>query len=84
MPFPQSVKDDALARSNGRCECKRQHHDRPDTPHHGDRCDSPLKGGYHFHHIVAVEAGGKDILSNCEVLCIKCHELTRTYGRASD
>jgi 5-methylcytosine-specific restriction endonuclease McrA len=24
--------------------------------------------------------GGKDIPSNCEILCQKCHKQTRSYG----
>ena len=79
MAFPESVKDQAFRRSGGRCECHRKHvgvH----APHHGGRCLKRLTkyGAWHAHHIVDT---GLDIVSNCEVLCIPCHQLTRTYGR---
>jgi 5-methylcytosine-specific restriction endonuclease McrA len=38
-------------------------------------------GGWEAHHKVAVATVGSDSLSNCEILCIKCHKNTRTYGR---
>jgi 5-methylcytosine-specific restriction endonuclease McrA len=34
--------------------------------------------GWEAHHITAEDAGGKDILSNCEILCQQCHKMTRT------
>lgn len=79
MAFSEAVKDSAFARARGRCECHRQHNGL-DAPHHGGRCPKTFtRGGqWHAHHITA---GGPDTLSNCEVLCIPCHQLTRTYGR---
>lgn len=79
MPFSVIIKDQAFARSGGRCECNRQHSGLT-APHHGGRCPSTFtkQGKWEAHHITA---GGSDNLSNCEVLCESCHELTRTYGR---
>lgn len=74
MAFPEDVKDAAFKRSRGRCECRRKSHS------HGVRCNTTIwrHRNVHFHHI---NAYGDDILSNCEALCIKCHRLTRSYGR---
>jgi len=82
MAFSESVKDEAFKRSGGRCECNRQHTGINDAPHHGGRCSKTFTrhGNWHAHHKVSLKAGGSDTLSNCEVLCIKCHELTKSYG----
>ncbi len=82
MAFSDTVKDDAFKRSGGRCECHRQHPGRTDAPHHGGRGPRTFgrHGAWEAHHITAESAGGPDTLSNCEVLCEKCHQLTATYG----
>lgn len=79
MPFSEIVKDQAFARSGGRCECTRQHTGQ-NAPHHGGRCPNTFTrhGAWEAHHIAA---DGSDTLSNCEALCTTCHELTRSYGR---
>lgn len=84
MAFSESVKDAAYKLSGDRCECTRQHSGRTDAPHHGGRCTVTFSrhGNWQAHHIISVSAGGSDNLSNCEVLCTKCHELTRTYGNS--
>jgi 5-methylcytosine-specific restriction endonuclease McrA len=81
MAFSETVKDQAYRRSGGRCECNRQHAGAT-APHHGGRCPNTFgrNGSWHAHHRTAVAAGGSDDLSNCEVLCIPCHQLTLTYG----
>lgn len=78
MAFSQSTKDQALARSGSRCECTRQHAGQA-AAHHGGRCATTL-GRWEAHHKTALSSGGSDALSNCEVLCISCHQLTATYG----
>lgn len=80
MAFSEAVKQQAYKRSGGRCECTRQHLGALNAPHHGGRCPSLLLYGWHAHHKVSVLAGGSDTLSNCEALCVRCHELTRSYG----
>lgn len=79
MAFSETVKDEAFKRSGGRCECTRQHPGRTDAPHHGGRCARTFtrQGSWEAHHITA---GGPDTLSNCEALCVTCHQLTSTYG----
>jgi hypothetical protein len=79
IPFPESVKDQAFARSGGRCECNRMHAGLQ-APHHGGRCPRTFtrQGAWEAHHI---NADGPAVLSNCEALCTTCHELTRSYGR---
>jgi len=74
MAFSQLVKDQALARAGGRCECTRLRHG------HIGRCLK--RGPFHFHHKTALAVGGYDGLSNCEVLCVSCHKLTQSYGRS--
>lgn len=71
-PFPQSVKDAAYKRAGGKCECKRS------VCGHTGRCNKSLVIGWHAHHI---NSNGPATLSNCEALCIDCHQNTRSYGR---
>lgn len=82
MAFSEVTKDQAFARSGGRCECNRLHTGVTSAPHHGGRCTNTFTrhGNWEAHHKVAVSSGGSDNLSNCEVLCVKCHQLTQTYG----
>jgi 5-methylcytosine-specific restriction endonuclease McrA len=69
MPFPESVKDAAFARSGGRCECARK-----EDGHSQGRCATALtRKSAEFHHKTATNAGGPDTLDNCEVLCVTCH-----------
>ena len=84
MAFPQSVVDDAWERSGGKCECRRTTHG------HNGRCNNQLNYGsrgndnspgcWEAHHIVSVDSGGSNTLSNCEILCCPCHKKTQTYG----
>jgi len=83
--FPKEELEKALGKADGRCECRRTNqvclkkHDR-------DRCrESGFTIGnrgtrWEAHHRTSQDAGGPDIASNCEILCIDCHEATRTYG----
>jgi 5-methylcytosine-specific restriction endonuclease McrA len=82
MAFSEATKDEAYKRSGGRCECTRLHPGITSAPHHGGRCTTTFTryGNWEAHHKTAVSSGGSDNLSNCEVLCKKCHELTGTYG----
>ena len=78
MSFSEMTKDQAYARSGGQCECRRQ-----DGLHYG-RCSTrvPRRGpGVEYHHVHADRLGGPDTLSNCEVLCPRCHAATASYGR---
>ena len=82
MAFSESVKDAAYRRSGGRCECTRKHSYAVNPPHSGGRCPTTFGryGNWEAHHIIAIASGGSDSLSNCEVLCHRCHVLTDTYG----
>ena len=81
MPFPETVKDAAYLRSGGRCECTRQHGGRS-ALHSGGRCPSQFGRirGWEAHHIVDEAMGGDNTLSNCQSLCIACHDLTQLLG----
>ena len=72
MAFSELTKVQAMRRAGGRCQCTRHGHG------HTGRC--PHKG-VEFHHKLSQFAGGGDGLANCEVLCVKCHRLTTSYGR---
>jgi 5-methylcytosine-specific restriction endonuclease McrA len=77
MAFSQETKDAALKRAGWQCECDRI----SCTVHQTLRCPTLLTPGrWHAHHKTAVASGGSDSLSNCQALCIPCHEKTRTYG----
>lgn len=77
MAFSAVVKDKAFRRSGGRCECRRATH-----LHFFGRCSATLtRSTAEFHHVTAKSVGGSDGLANCEVLCVKCHRLTPSYGR---
>jgi 5-methylcytosine-specific restriction protein A len=78
VAFNETTKQAALRRAGGQCECRRLScSEHPATY----RCQTRLAAGrFHFHHKTAVASGGDDSLSNCEVLCIPCHERTQTYG----
>lgn len=83
MAFPDSVVTEAWKRSGGQCECNLTSHG------HSWRCPTKLNWGsrglevshgWEAHHVTAEAAGGKDILSNCEILCQECHKKTQSYG----
>lgn len=79
MAFSEEVKRAAFSRAGGRCQCERL----ACTVHRTLKCDATLTGGrWHAHHKTASSVGGADTLSNCEVLCIPCHENTPSYGRS--
>lgn len=77
MAFSNETQRKARQRAGGFCECRRKEH-----AHIFGRCVSPLMiSGAEFHHKTAVNRGGSDGLSNCEVLCRSCHRKTNSYGR---
>lgn len=77
MAFSEATKQAAFRRAGGQCECRRL----SCTIHFTTRCQTKLTAGrWHAHHRTAVASGGEDSLSNCEALCIPCHEQTETYG----
>lgn len=84
MAFSETIKDEIFKRSGGQCECTRKH-EGLSAPHHGGRCSATFTrhGNWEAHHIVSQNAGGADTKRNGEALCVKCHELTRSYGNNS-
>lgn len=83
--FPEEELKKALASAGRRCECTRTNSDCL-RRHDRVRCDESgftleNRGTkWHAHHKTSQAAGGEDIASNCEILCIPCHQATRTYG----
>ncbi|MGO9643664.1 MAG: HNH endonuclease signature motif containing protein [Candidatus Bathyarchaeia archaeon] len=77
--FPDSLIAQAWRRAEACCECRRITHK------HRVPCGMRLtwenrgregRGAWEAHHIVGQNAGGADILSNCEILCWNCHSNT--------
>lgn len=74
MAFSQSDKDEIFKHAHGKCErcgkllCHDNHNE-------GER------GAWEAHHKTSIAAGGRDVPSNGEALCLACHKATRTYGR---
>ena len=87
MAFSDSVIRAAWERSGRRCECERSSHNHGYTGrctqylNWADRGNDRSPFGWEAHHKTAVSVGGGDSLSNCEILCIKCHKKTESYGR---
>jgi len=85
MAFSNKTVAEAFQRAGGKCECRRSacgHYIRCNkTIVWNQRGNDNAAGGWEAHHKVAVAAGGTDSLSNCEILCIKCHKNTGTYGK---
>ena len=76
MAFSKETTDAAWHRAGGKCECVRK-----TCEHHTGRCNAALTAHkWHAHHKTAQAVTENDTLSNCEALCISCHENTRTYG----
>lgn len=80
MSFTDDVVKEAWKRAGAKCECTRKTHD-----HNDDRCNKELfwsnrgrenEDQWEAHHIVSEEAGGMNTVSNCEILCWKCHKET--------
>jgi 5-methylcytosine-specific restriction endonuclease McrA len=77
MAFSDETKQAALKRAGYQCECARL----TCNVHSSVHCTTKLRtGNWHAHHKTAVASGGSDALSNCQALCIPCHEKTQTYG----
>lgn len=77
MPFTEDVVKQAWDRSGAQCECKRRTHSHFYTP-----CGRSLswekrgragQGGWEAHNITTY---GGDVLSNCEILCWECYDVT--------
>lgn len=79
MAFSEETVKQAWGRAGGKCECGRLLHLHPNV-----RCNKALvwgnrgkrgeRGCWEAHHRTAVESGGDDSLSNCEILCCECHD----------
>ena len=73
MPFSETVVKQAWQDAGEKCEgCKKA------LRWSSQGTDSVW--GWEAHHIHSVSSGGHDGLSNCKILCISCHQKTKTYG----
>jgi 5-methylcytosine-specific restriction protein A len=58
--FSKAVKRDAAKRCEGKCE----------------ECGIRLRsGGFHYDHVNPDYFGGEPTLENCQVLCLRCHDI---------
>lgn len=80
MAFSEETVRQAWNRAGGKCECRRT------NCGHGGRCNKELllgsRGtesnyGWEAHH---EDSNGDNSLTNCEILCQKCHKNTQSYG----
>ncbi len=80
MAFSEEVVAQAWDRADYKCECQREIHF-----HGGGRCNKKLVLGnrgregpdaWEAHHIIPVDSGGSDTLSNCKIFCWECHGKT--------
>jgi len=68
MSFTADIKDEAFARSQGRCECRRPQH-----AHKSGRCHHTVdRHGAQYHPVEHGESAGVDTVKNCRVLCAHC------------
>ncbi len=74
MAFSETVKQQAIGRSGGRCECERLNH------LHFDRCALPVN--IHSKFATRSMLSITDTLSSCEVLCVSCDQATAVYDRS--
>ena len=71
IEFSAKTRDQAFARSGGRCEwCEA-----------GVRCDAVLSSGnVEFDHVLPLALGGESTLVNCEALCKTHHSIKTSTG----
>ena len=89
MAFSNETIEKAWERSGGYCECRRVAcgHSASYTGQCTQRLLKYRRGddssayGWEAHHRTAVSKGGSDSLSNCEILCMRCHKETDSFGR---
>ena len=81
MAFSDDTVRQAWNRSGGKCECRRT------TCGHSGRCNKSLlwgsrgaesEYGWEAHHVNSKDDDNS--LSNCEILCQRCHKNTQSYG----
>ena len=75
MAFSQETIDAAWRRAGGKCE-------NPNCRKALDPQNDKVNMKWHAHHIQSQKSGGSDSLANCKILCVPCHENTRSYGQS--
>jgi hypothetical protein len=77
MAIQDDIVRKAWERASGQCECEKRTH-----PHFYVPCAKPLvwenrgKKGWGGWQIKLVEPTGAESVTNCEVVCMTCYELT--------
>jgi hypothetical protein len=81
--FSDEVVRQAWGRSDGRCECSKNH-----PWHYLKRCPQKMVWndrraekitGWVAHYKISQVKGGSETLSNCQIICRRCLVATRTY-----
>ena len=81
MAFSREVVAEAWNRCGSRCACTRSAHG------HTGRCPQVLrremrsKEGFGGWEPGRIDPSGSETLSNCQILCQKCHKATLSHGR---
>lgn len=74
ISFSKSVVEDAWKRAEGHCEnCGKQL-----TKNNRGRNAAGIRGRWEAHHVNRSKGG---CLSNCQILCVSCHEMAKTFGK---
>lgn len=79
--FSPTTRKAAWTRAGGQCEYVT--HGKVFGPA-GYRCDTPLRAGVEYHHVLEAALGGDNSLGNCLAVCIAHHKLltkTQTVPR---
>ncbi|MFI5263685.1 MAG: hypothetical protein ACHQM6_04135 [Candidatus Kapaibacterium sp.] len=74
MDYPQTIKNQAVKRSGGKCECTRSTHG------HSGRCNERFGVNWFIHPKSSLRSKDDLSLSNAEVLCSPCHEARQLLG----
>lgn len=69
LEFRKSTKQEALRRSEGRCEASGPYYNRE----WDDKCGADLALGVQFDHFILASEGGDNSLDNCRAVCPSCH-----------
>lgn len=69
LEFTKKTKQEALRRSEGKCEASGPFYNRP----WDDACNADLAKGVQFDHFILASEGGDNSIDNCRAVCPSCH-----------
>jgi len=84
--FRESTVMARFKHAGGRCECKKDNcwhvGPCPQEFEWKDRGTADNYEAWQAHHWIAVSEGGSDHVTNCRILCVRCHKNTESYGKS--